>query len=199
MSCHSPDRVEPPAMPGRTAMTPPDQSDDLAPAAVEARGRDRAADHGCIEQDCHDREPDEEQDDVGDQRRPEDVGVADARVIEVIGAQPEQPSRDDEQHDDRRDDAEDDDPAPELAWGPDDPGAGAPPSENLLWIEAEGTHEVTECSCGPSARSLGFSGVAAAASRRMGRGGAGPCVKPRDGSAPCTAPADAGPPRSRRR
>ena len=37
-------------------------------------------------------------------------------VIEVLGAQPEQPSGNDEQHDDGRDDAEDDDPAPELAW-----------------------------------------------------------------------------------
>ena len=92
--------------------------------------------------DRDDREADEEQDDVGDQRRPEDVGVADALVIEVFRAQPEQPSSGDEQHHDRRDDAEDDDPAAELARGPDDPRAGPPPSKNLLGIEAEGTHEV---------------------------------------------------------
>src|SRR4029077_12873405 len=127
--------------------------------------------------------------DVGDQRRPEHVGVADALEVEVVRAQPEQPSDDDEQHDDCRDDAENDDPAPELPWRPNDPGAGAPPSENLLGIEAEGTHGLNECTCGTSPGRASLSGVGAAASHRTGRGGAEPCAKPRDGSAPCRAPA----------
>ena len=148
MSCHSPESVDPPAMPAMTAMTAAGPEHDPAPAPVEVRRRHRAADHGRAEDHGDDREADEEQDDVRDERRPEDVGVVDALVIEVVGAQPEQPSDDDEQHDDRRDDAEDDDPAPELTWRPNDPWTGAPPSKDLLGIEAEGTHRLTECTCG---------------------------------------------------
>ena len=78
MSCHSPESVDPPAIPAMSAMTAPLQSAILRPRRSRFAADHGASEHGRAEDHRDDREADEEQDDVGDQRRPEHVGVADA-------------------------------------------------------------------------------------------------------------------------
>ena len=64
------------------------------PAAVPVQVARRA--HPAVDAQRHaaagDRRADEEEHHLGEERRPEDVGVVEARVVEVAGAQPEQPS-----------------------------------------------------------------------------------------------------------
>ena len=128
---------------------------DPPPTPVEVARRQRPPDGAQTHEDCHDREPDQEQDDVRDQRGPEHVGVADALVIEVVGAQSQEPAGDDQDDDDRHDHADCDHPPPQLAGRPDDTRPRATAGEDLLGIEAEGAHGLTECTSGATARRPG--------------------------------------------
>ena len=166
----------------------PHPGDDPAPAAVELRCGHRPTDHVDTNQQTGDAQSDQKQHHVRHQRRPEDVGVAQRTVEEVVAAQTEQPARDEEQHDQHRHDRGADEPPTVAAGLPDDAGTAGAPPEELLGIEAERAHLAGKTS-----------GGSAAGGRRMDRAAGGPDGRPPGGSAPCTAPADAAPPLWRRR
>ncbi len=136
---------------------------------------------------------DQEQQHLGDERRPEDIGVVEARVVQVAGAQPEEPPAERHQHDDGHDDDRDDASAAvarRRATARAHNARATTAAEYLLGVEAECAHGGAECSPRrPATRCLSMlcavantarpvevagdavSGAGAVASRRRGRGG----------------------------
>ena len=147
--------------------------DDARRPRIQIPSREPPSHHAETHEPTGDREADEEEDDLRDERGPEDVRVPQALVEEVVGAQPEQPAREEHQQDDADDDPRDDpapppvsSPLPHHAW------PWAPP-EDLFRVEAEGAHPRSVATAVSVSGSVLISAAAGEAGRRTGRGGGG--------------------------
>ena len=127
-----------PADAGQDSDGDPGPEGDPSGQGVDAADGARPEGHAGPDQTAGDDEPDQEEDDLGDQRGPEDVGVAEAGEVEVVDPELRQREGHDHQDDDHGDDDQRDLPEPGVARTPDHPGP-APPEQQLR-VEVEGAH-----------------------------------------------------------
>ncbi len=155
-----------PADAGQDGDGDPGPEGDPAGQRVDAAHGARPEGHAGSDQAAGDDQADQEEDDVGDQRGPEDVGVPEAGEIEVVDPELRQGEGHDHQHDDHGDDDQRDLPEPGVARTPDH--ARPAPPEQQLRVEVEGAHRSAD------GTRLDPGGRAATCPPRSNRSGAGP-------------------------